>query len=39
VHLPGAPYYVAAMLLLCALLVAVAVTRRHAEVSAAETAQ
>ncbi|HXP23844.1 MAG TPA: TCR/Tet family MFS transporter [Candidatus Sulfotelmatobacter sp.] len=39
VHLPGAPYFLAAVLLLGALLVAVAVTRRHAEVPAAETAQ
>lgn len=39
VHLPGASYFLAAVLLLGALLVAVAVTRRHAEVPAAETAQ
>jgi MFS transporter, DHA1 family, tetracycline resistance protein len=39
VHMPGAPYFLAAVLLLGALLVAVAVTRRHAEVPAAETAQ
>ena len=39
VHLPGAPYFLAAVLLMGALLVAVAVTRRHAEVPAAKTAQ
>lgn len=38
VHLAGAPYFLAAGLLLCALLVAVTVTRRHAAVTAAETA-
>jgi len=30
-HLPGAPYYLAAALLLGSLAVAVAVTRRHAQ--------
>jgi MFS transporter, DHA1 family, tetracycline resistance protein len=35
IHMPGAPYYLAALLLLCALLVAVAVTRRHAAASVA----
>jgi DHA1 family tetracycline resistance protein-like MFS transporter len=30
-HLPGAPYYLAAVLLLGSLAVAVAVTRRHAQ--------
>jgi hypothetical protein len=29
-HLPGAPYYLAGALLILALLLAVAVTRRHA---------
>ena len=36
VHLPGAPYFLAGLLLLCALLVAVAVTRRHAVATAPE---
>jgi DHA1 family tetracycline resistance protein-like MFS transporter len=36
VHLPGAPYFLAGLLLLCALLVAVAVTRRHAVAAAPE---
>src|SRR6516162_7691778 len=36
VHLPGSPYFLAGLLLLCALLVAVAVTRRHAVATAPE---
>jgi MFS transporter, DHA1 family, tetracycline resistance protein len=39
VHVPGAPYFLAALLLLCALLVAVAVTRRQAVAAAPQTAQ
>jgi DHA1 family tetracycline resistance protein-like MFS transporter len=38
VHLPGAPYFLAGLLLVCALLVAVAVTRKHAPATAPETA-
>jgi len=34
-HLPGAPYYLAAVLLLCSLGLAVVVTRRHRTVTAA----
>ena len=38
VHLPGAPYYLAAILLLAAMAVAVVVTRRHSAAEAAANA-
>jgi MFS transporter, DHA1 family, tetracycline resistance protein len=38
-HLPGAPYYLAAILLIAAMAVAVAVTRRHASSAVPEVSQ
>jgi MFS transporter, DHA1 family, tetracycline resistance protein len=37
-HVPGAPYYLAAVLLIAALLLAIAVTRRHAPPASSPTA-
>lgn len=38
-HVPGAPYYLAGVLLVAALLLAMVVTRRHAETVAAEASE